>query len=180
MKILIAEDEHIIADSYKLLLESRNHEVIICSDGEQCLETFDEHASKMRKSSGRSRTKIECRSTSPFDLLILDYRMPKKNGIEVAEQILSKAPDQRILIASAYTHEITQSKGMTQNVQLLQKPFEFDTFIGLVEQRPAGSSSSQMKPSKASGSVIDPRNLNVPDSEFMNAGDISDIFRLWR
>src|SRR5688572_28698973 len=107
MKILIAEDEKVIANSYRILLESRNHEVIICSDGEQCIKTFEEHASKMKNSFGRERTKDDTKTDSPFDLLILDYRMPKKNGMEVAEQILSKVPNQRILIASAYTHELT-------------------------------------------------------------------------
>jgi two-component system cell cycle response regulator CpdR len=180
VKILIAEDEHVIADSYKILLESRNHEVIICFDGEQCLKTFYEHASKL-KSSGRSKTKTERMAASPFDLLILDYRMPKKNGMEVAEQILSKVPSQRILIASAYTHEITESKAITERVQMLQKPFEFDAFVGLVEQRQADSSkSSQIKPSRASMSMTDFSDLNVPDSGFMHTGDISDIFRLWR
>lgn len=180
MKILVAEDEHVIANSYKLLLESRNHEVIICSDGEQCLQTYDEHA-RRNKHSVRSRTKTGNKAAPPFDLLILDYRMPKKNGIEVAEQILAKVPEQRIVIASAYSHEISESKGFAQNVQMLHKPFEFDAFVSLVEQEPAGPVRTRyMKEPRSSGSVIGLQDANVPDSNFLNAGDIFDIFRLWR
>ena len=176
MKILVAEDEHVIANSYKILLESRNHEVIVCSDGEQCLRTYEEHARRNKPSS-----KSKHKATSPFDLLILDYRMPKKNGMEVAQQILAKVPNQRILIASAYTHEISESKGLIQNLEVLHKPFEFDAFISIVEQEPAGfARPGNMKEPRSGGSVIDLQKRNIPDSEFTHAGDISDIFRLWR
>jgi CheY-like chemotaxis protein len=71
---------------------------------------------------------------SPFDLLILDYRMPRKNGLEVAEQVLLQVPNQRIILASAYSHEIINSKGSARSVEILNKPFEFDAFIEMVER----------------------------------------------
>ena len=133
VKILIADDEESIANSYKLILESRNHKVVVSTDGEQCLHEFYEHQ-KAQKSSTRSS------KTPPFDLVILDYRMPKKNGVEVAERILSAVPTQRIIIASAYNHELTGSKtieNLDQNIELLQKPFDFDIFLDVVEKGPA-------------------------------------------
>lgn len=181
MKILIAEDEHIIANSYKLLLESRKHEVVICSNGEECLKLFDEHALKMKHHRVRGSTKVGNSSSHPFDLLILDYRMPKKNGLEVAEQILSRVPNQRILIASAYNHEILNSKGLNQNVQMLDKPFEFDLFISVVEQNQIASPGfSLVKQSRPVATTVELSDRNAWDGDFMHAADISEIFRPWR
>lgn len=176
MKILVAEDEQSIATSYKLLLESRNHEVVLSFDGEQCLQTFKEHA-------GRLSMQGSQRSLPPFDLLILDYRMPKKNGIEVAQQILSMVPDQRIIIASAYGQEIKQSEishRLGQNLEMLHKPFEVDVFLGVVERAPTGSTpASRTRQSSKIGSALDVPDRNVPDNEFTRVGDISGIFGAW-
>ena len=185
MNILIAEDEQVIADSYKLFLESRKHKVIVCSDGEQCLKTFDEHANRIKpgsvQSSATTREDSSKTTASPFDLVILDYRMPKKNGVEVAEQILSKVPNQRILLASAYSHELTglEKSKLNPNVAILHKPFEFDVFVGIVEQGSQGFGSNKtLKRSAISASMAaDLTNMNVPDSGFKHEGDISDIFR---
>lgn len=76
--------------------------------------------------------------TAPFDLVILDYRMPKKNGLEVAERILSIAPEQRIIIASAYTHELKTPSDIQQSLELLQKPFGLDVLFSTVERVPEG------------------------------------------
>jgi CheY-like chemotaxis protein len=42
---------------------------------------------------------------SPFDVVELDYKMPGKDGMEVAKEILTINPDQRIIFASAYFKE---------------------------------------------------------------------------
>ena len=185
MNILIAEDEQVIADSYKLFLESRKHKVIVCYDGEQCLKTFDEHANRIKpgsvQSSATTREDSSKTIASPFDLVILDYRMPKKNGVEVAEQILSKVPNQRILLASAYSHELSglEKSKLNPNVAILHKPFEFDVFVGIVEQGSQGFGSNKtLKRSAISASMAaDLTNMNVPDSGFRHEGDISNIFR---
>jgi hypothetical protein len=104
--------------------------------------------------------------------------MPKKNGVEVAEHILSKVPNQRILLASAYSHELTGSK-LSPNIELLHKPFEFSVFVGIVEQGSPGLGSNKtLKRSASSTSIAsDLTSMNVPDSRFTHSGDISDIFR---
>jgi DNA-binding NtrC family response regulator len=102
----------------------------------------------------KSRSDSPKSSRTPFDVVVLDYRMPKKDGLQVARQILSVAPDQRIIIASAYTHELI---GISR-VEMLQKPFGFDVLLRLVEgapefpQRNIGQKSSVSEgrmPSKA-------------------------------
>src|ERR1041385_3991928 len=122
MKILVAEDEPNIAESYKLLLEFKGHEVVLTRDGEECTHSY--------------KQSLSASSISSFDLVILDYRMPKKDGIQVAKEILSLVPTQRILLATAYVQDISISRlqeiPATRGVELIQKPFDFDTFLNLV------------------------------------------------
>lgn len=73
----------------------------------------------------------------PFDAVVLDYRMPKKDGIEVAKEILKIKSKQRIIFASAYVKESLEDcvKELDQVVELLQKPFEPEILVDTIEDR---------------------------------------------
>ena len=45
MKILIAEDDTSIAEAYKDALETRNHEIIMTENGEECLKKYQTESS---------------------------------------------------------------------------------------------------------------------------------------
>jgi two-component system cell cycle response regulator CpdR len=179
LQILVAEDEQVIADSYRLFLESRKHKVLVCYDGEQCLKTFNEHIKSEQSSSKRSPSSKTV--SSPFDLIILDYRMPKRNGVEVAEQILSKVPNQRILLATAYSHELAGLEVLksSPNIEMINKPFEFEVLAGVVEHPSTGFGSSKtLKQSARNTSLAtDLPGIDFQGSPFMHEGDISNIFR---
>jgi response regulator RpfG family c-di-GMP phosphodiesterase len=74
---------------------------------------------------------------SPFDVVVLDYKMPGKGGMEVAKEILTINPDQRIIFASAYVKETLKNsvKELKRVVELLQKPFEIKAFIDTIEDK---------------------------------------------
>jgi CheY-like chemotaxis protein len=131
MKILIAEDEPDIALQYELALKDRKHDVIITHDGEQCLEAF------YRELENHPPARNHRMAKPPFDAVVLDYRMPKKDGMEVAKEILAIEPKQRILFASAYVLEtlVDSVKTLQQVVELIQKPFELDPFVDLIEDK---------------------------------------------
>jgi len=63
--------------------------------------------------------------------------MPKRDGIEVAKEILSLNPKQRIIFASAYVKGtlIESVKHLKRAVELLQKPFELHTLIDSIEDK---------------------------------------------
>jgi DNA-binding NtrC family response regulator len=63
--------------------------------------------------------------------------MPGKDGMEVAKEIFEINPDQRIIFASAYVKETLENsvKQLKRVVELLQKPFEIQTFIDTIEDR---------------------------------------------
>lgn len=132
MKILIAEDEPDTARQYQIALEEKKHDVVITENGEECLKIYHE---ELKRST--SKTNNATQSTLPFDVVVLDYRMPKKNGMEVAKEILVINPKQRIIFASAYVKETLANsvKELRHVVELMQKPFELDTLVDTIEDK---------------------------------------------
>src|SRR5437867_2008471 len=100
MKILIADDERDIASVYRVVLEERNHELVVTDNGTACLDVYRE---KFRNFI--PRTDSTNNQQDLFDTVILDYKMPGMTGIEVAKEILRINPKQRIIICSAYPEE---------------------------------------------------------------------------
>ena len=129
MRILIAEDERDIATTYEIALRERGHDVIITNDGESCLEVYHNHQRKHSK-------EIES-PPRPFDVVILDYKMPKLNGVEVAKEILKANPKQRIIFVSAYVIDTLEEsvKELKQVVELIQKPVEIQVLLNMIEDK---------------------------------------------
>lgn len=134
MKILVVEDEINILKPYQIILESKGHQVTTSQDGETCLKIYhDENARILQSEPTHHLFK-----PLPFDVVIIDYRIPKKDGMEVAKDILSLNPQQRIIFASAYVKEIIQRemselKNHLELVENLQKPFSLDVLVEKVE-----------------------------------------------
>ena len=147
MKILIAEDDYNIAMQYRIALENRNHDVLLTYDGEDCLtsyrKAFDKLVSEQQQQLQQQpqttdpKTLKDDSNILPFDAVVLDYRMPKKDGMEVAKEILAESPHQRIIFASAYVRDSLEDmvKQLKQVVELLQKPFEPSALVDTIEDK---------------------------------------------
>ena len=148
MKILIAEDDYNIAMQYRIALENRNHDVLLTYDGEDCLKRYRKAFDKLVSEQQQQQLQQQPQTTDPktlkddsnilpFDAVVLDYRMPKKDGMEVAKEILGKNPHQRIIFASAYVRDSLEDmvKQLKQVVELLQKPFEPNALVDTVEDK---------------------------------------------
>ena len=123
MMILVAEDSQAYALLYQKIFESRGHTVVITNDGLECLTAYANEA-KARKNE----------NAVPYDTVILDYEMPKKNGFETAREILDMIPNQKILFITAVGEEIlTMMKLKGDNIGLIQKPFNSLDLINKVE-----------------------------------------------
>lgn len=125
-RILIAEDNPSIAETYKMFLESYGYEVILAATGLECIKMFDDLVS--------NRTNL---GTEGFKIIVLDYHLPGKDGIDIAKYILSVSPSERILIASSYPAEVIRksAQGLKSPVELLLKPFDLDGLLEVVEGR---------------------------------------------
>lgn len=104
MKILIVEDEKILADSLKTLLEKKGFEVEVAYDG----VTGKEYA-----------------ELGVYDLLILDVMMPGTNGYDLARQIRSQRLGTPILMLTAKSELEDRITGLNAGADYyLTKPFD--------------------------------------------------------
>lgn len=117
MKILVAEDELELLRFYKVFLEDLGHDVITSKNGEECLDSYHK-ALNMNKS---------------FDLVILDHRMPKKNGMEVAKEIAAIAPSQKLLMITAFAG-LLDLQVKPENMKIIQKPFDTEEFESIIKE----------------------------------------------
>jgi CheY-like chemotaxis protein len=131
MKLLIAEDDKDTALSYKRALERRGHQVLVTNSGEECLIAYHEEFKKV--TSERNPTE----HIQPYDAVVVDYKMPQIDGIQVAKEILAVNQHQRIIFASAYIKEtlLDSVKQLNRSVELLQKPFGQDTLVYTIEKK---------------------------------------------
>lgn len=128
MKVLIAEDDPNTVKPYQVALDARGHKVLVTDNGEDCLKIYREESSRHSPSDD---------SPAPFDAVLLDYRMPKKDGMEVAKEILELNPNQRIIFASAYVKDtlVDSVKQLRRAVELMQKPFKIEALIDTLEDK---------------------------------------------
>ena len=104
MKILIIEDEKLLADSIKVLLERKGFQVECAYDG----KTGEEYA-----------------ELGIYDLLILDVMMPELNGCQVAQQVRAKRCSTPILMLTARSDLEDRIAGLNAGADYyLTKPFD--------------------------------------------------------
>jgi CheY-like chemotaxis protein len=137
MNILIAEDERDIALLYKEALEARKHKVTITLNGEDCLKEYHDVTYIAKFGHESSSAHYHSNNDSPFEVLLLDYKMPQIDGFEVAKEILAVNSHQRIIFASAHVKETLEDsiKQLKQAVELMQKPFTIKELIDTIEDK---------------------------------------------
>ncbi len=125
MKILVAEDSRSVALVYKKTLEKRGHMVIITENGLKCLYQYTDDF-KLR---GDDKKK-----TSLYDLVILDHKMPRMAGTDVAKEIIEMNPKQRILFVTGHVKDMMKGvRKIGEKIELMQKPFRISAMISQVE-----------------------------------------------
>lgn len=117
VKILVADDEPEVVDLVRMMLEWQGgYRVLGAGDGEEAL--------------------ARARSDSP-DLILLDVRMPRKNGLDAlhdlkADPALASVPV--IMLSVVTTYPEVQSALRQGAVAYLPKPFELKEMVRLVER----------------------------------------------
>ena len=112
MKVLVIEDEKLVAESIRAILEHKGFEVETVYDGE----------------AGKEYAELGI-----YDLLILDVMMPKLDGFQVARQVRADRCNTPILMLTARSDTEDRIQGLNAGADYyLTKPFEPRELIACV------------------------------------------------
>jgi len=112
MRILLVEDEKLVAKLVKRGLESDQYTVDVAYDGEQAQTLIDE---------------------ADFDLVILDLALPKADGFEVLNHLRNQKAYLPVLIMSGWAQVEDRMKGLDLGASdYLAKPFSLSELLASV------------------------------------------------
>src|SRR3954468_11722266 len=127
--ILIIDDEMAIRESLQTLLELEDYQVHTAETGEEGLSRIAEH---------------------PFDLVLLDFALPDKNGLEVLRDIRDRDPSLAVILITAYgtvENAVMAMQGGASN--FIQKPWDNEKLLAdvraAVGRRRAEEENIQLK-----------------------------------
>jgi DNA-binding response OmpR family regulator len=112
MRILVAEDERLLADTLVTGLRHLGFAVDVCYDGDAAAERVAVHA---------------------YDVVVLDRDLPKVHGDEVCRQIVATGGETRVIMltAAASIRERVEGLGLGAD-DYLTKPFAFAELVARV------------------------------------------------
>jgi len=114
--ILVVEDEEILRELARKILETFNYKVLCAPNGENALKIFREHKSEV-------------------SLVILDYVMPGMSGKQCLEEILRIDPKAKVVIASGYSMNGPIRESLNKGaLAFVKKPFELRELLRVTKR----------------------------------------------
>jgi CheY-like chemotaxis protein len=102
-RILVVDDEPLVCEAVKMMLEFDGHAVETAGSGKAALALMDKNT---------------------FDLVITDFEMPLMKGDELAAAIKARNPQQPIVMITAYAEMLQASGNPLTGVDfMISKPF---------------------------------------------------------
>ena len=112
--ILVVDDELIVRDSLKELLEDEGFSVSMAASGAEAVEMI---------------------SKEPFQLMLADIKMPGMDGVELLKRSVEIIPDLPVIMMTAYATVETAIEALkTGALDYLIKPFDPETLIPMVSR----------------------------------------------
>jgi DNA-binding NtrC family response regulator len=131
MKILVVDDDPIVVKSCKRILQAEGFEVFTCPSADDALD-------KMK----------QC----DFDLILMDVKMPKHDGIFLMKEMKKNWPDIPIVVMSGYpTSETIADVTQLGAIQFIPKPFRPDEFMKIMRRVIQKMPIKQIFPTGAGG-----------------------------
>lgn len=111
--ILVVEDDAGIRETLREILQEETiHQIFLAQDGESCLKTLQ---------------------TAKPDLLLLDYRLPDTNGLELLDRIRRIKGYEQIPVV-LMSANLTRENITRDHLRYLRKPFDLDELLQMVEE----------------------------------------------
>ena len=125
--ILVAEDDPVLRELSREILEGHGYRVLVAADGDEAIRVFRENAEGVR-------------------LLLLDMVMPHRSGKEAGREILASSPEVKVLYMTGHTPEaISQRDLLEPGMNVIAKPFSPASLLqavrGALDGRPHQSAA---------------------------------------
>ena len=114
--ILLVDDEEMLRDVGKEILEKFGYTVLLARDGESALDLYRERGENI-------------------SLIILDLIMPGMGGKRCLDELLKINPDVKVVIASGYSINCHARDALEAGAKaFVSKPFELKQILGVVRE----------------------------------------------
>ncbi len=115
-KILLVEDNEMLAEMFPELLESLGYEVELARDGQEALELYQANREK-------------------YDLVITDQTMPRMNGDKLIRKIFEIHPGQPVILCTGYSDVVDRENVLAMGVKsFLNKPLTLDEIRQAIQE----------------------------------------------
>lgn len=109
--VLVAEDEDVLRELFRVMLEDFGYRPLVAPDGETALELARRHRAEL-------------------DLLVADILMPGMNGVQLAQRLQEEIPGLPVVFISGYAGAlVVQGERFDPGEALLHKPFTLDELL---------------------------------------------------
>lgn len=113
-RILVVDDEPYVCDAVRMMLAFDGHQVETAGSGKSALALF---------------------AKGKYDLIITDYAMPAMKGDELAIAIKSMAPEQPVVLITAYAEMLKSAATPLTGVDhIVSKPFLLEDLRTAIEK----------------------------------------------
>jgi PAS domain S-box-containing protein len=113
--ILLADDEPMIRQLGRAILERYGYRVLLADDGLEAVQLYEQHKDAIA-------------------LVILDLMMPRLSGHDASQHLLQIDPQVRVLLASGYSAEHLDQSYHEQIMGFISKPFLPDQLVRVVRE----------------------------------------------
>lgn len=105
-RILVVDDEPLVRNAHRRLLESLGYAVEVAADGEEALARFRE-------------------APESFDLVLTDQSMPRLEGVDLARALLELRPELPVILCTGYSDDVDETSARRLGLRsLLTKPID--------------------------------------------------------
>jgi two-component system response regulator AtoC len=117
--VLVVDDEALIRWSLAEMLGERGYTVTEAGDGRMAVAAIEN-------------------AEEPFDVVLLDYRLPDSADLRLLEKVRHLAPTSQVIMITAHNSpELAQGATALGAYRVISKPFEVESLAALVKQAQA-------------------------------------------
>jgi len=114
--VLIVEDEDVLLELLRGMLEANGFDVVVAMDGVEAVRLYRERR-------------------SGIDVVLTDMGLPALGGWEVLEEVLKMNPSAKVICASGFLDSSIREEMIAAGaVEFIQKPYSYEGLVTLIRK----------------------------------------------